>query len=81
MEKKIVCVFCKGTGQAHFALPVKPAARQAEVAEPAIKCAFCAAAGVYPRNALVSCIFCNGKGMVAFTGATNRAKIQVQYNG
>ena len=88
MKKKITCVFCKGTGQDSFALPEKLAAcqvcggkSQAGVAEPAIKCAFCAATGIYPRNALVTRIFCNGKSLVTFIGATVNAKVQTHYNG
>jgi|GEM_PF-4899481 len=84
-EQQIARAFYKGTGKEPFALQVELAAGQVcgvknkvEIAEPAIKCAFCEATGVYPRNTLVACIFCDGKGTVAVGGAILSARIQAQ---
>ena len=74
---EIKCAFCKGIGKDPFDLLSELATCQVcggtgkvEVVEPAIKCVFCKATGVYPRNARVTCTVCNGKGMVTVKGAT-----------
>ena len=74
--EKITCAFCKGKGKDPFDLLSEQSACQVcggagkvEVAEPAIKCVFCQATGVYP-HARLTCTVCNGKGLVAVQGAT-----------
>ena len=74
---EIKCAFCKGAGKDPFDLLSELATCQVcggkgkvEVVEPAIKCVFCKATGVYPRNARVTCTVCNGKGMVTVKGTT-----------
>ncbi len=74
---EITCAFCRGQGKDPFNLlselstcQVCGGTGKVEVEEPAIKCAFCKATGVYPRNARVTCTVCNGKGMVTVKGAT-----------
>ena len=75
--KEIRCAFSKGAGKDPFDLLSELATCQVcagkgkvEVVEPAIKCAFCQATGVYPRNGRVTCTVCNGKGMVTVKGTT-----------
>ena len=76
---KIRCAFCKGKGIDPFNLLSELATCQVcggtgrvEVVEPAIKCVFCKATGVYPQGARVTCTVCDGKGMVTVKGATEK---------
>ena len=74
----VICAFCKGTGNDSFDLLSELAVCQVcggrgkvEVMEPAIPCAFCKAAGVYPHTR-ITCTVCLGKGMVTVAGSTEK---------
>jgi len=75
--KTVMCAFCRGKGKDPFDLLSELATCQVcggtgkvEVEESAIKCVFCKATGVYPRNSRVTCTVCAGKGMVAIPKGT-----------
>jgi len=74
--REITCAFCKGKGKDPFDLlsdisrcQVCSGTGKVEAEQPAIKCVFCKATGVYP-NTRLTCTVCNGKGMVTVKGAT-----------
>jgi len=64
------CAFCGGKGKDPFELLSKLSLCQVcrgsgkvEIAEPAVKCAFCGGTGVH-RDQRLTCTVCGGKGMV-----------------
>jgi len=76
--KNIRCAFCKGKGKDPFDLLSKLATCQVcggtgrvEITEPAIKCVYCKASGVYPSGSRITCVVCGGKGMVTVKGSTS----------
>lgn len=72
----ITCAFCKGRGKDPFKLLSELATCQVcggagniEVEDPAVKCAYCKGAGIYPHGTRITCTVCNGRGMVTVKGA------------